>query len=149
MIMINNKVVLLVEDNPDDEALAIRALKRHHIGNEIVIAHDGVEALDYLFGTGIYAGRDITMKPTVILLDLQLPRVNGLEVLQRLRADECTRLLPVVVLTTSSEEQDMLDSYSYGCNSYIRKPVDFIQFSEAIRQLGMYWLLMNEPPPSK
>jgi CheY-like chemotaxis protein len=147
--MINNKVVLLVEDNPDDEALAIRALKRHHIGNEIVIAHDGVEALDYLFGTGIYAGRDITMKPTVILLDLQLPRVNGLEVLQRLRADECTRLLPVVVLTTSSEEQDMLDSYSYGCNSYIRKPVDFIQFSEAIRQLGMYWLLMNEPPPSK
>jgi CheY-like chemotaxis protein len=149
MSMISNKVVLLVEDNPDDEALAIRALKRHYIGNEIVIAHDGVEALDYLFGTGSYAGRDITMKPTVILLDLQLPRVNGLEVLQRLRADECTRLLPVVVLTTSSEEQDMLDSYSYGCNSYIRKPVDFIQFSEAIRQLGMYWLLMNEPPPSR
>jgi CheY-like chemotaxis protein len=149
MKMISNKVVLLVEDNPDDEALAIRALQRHNIGNEIVVAHDGVEALDYLFGTGIYAGRDITSKPTVILLDLQLPRVNGLEVLQRLRADERTRLLPVVVLTTSSEEQDMLDSYSYGCNSYIRKPVDFIQFSEAIRQLGMYWLLMNEPPPSK
>jgi CheY-like chemotaxis protein len=146
-IMTSNKVILLVEDNPDDEALAIRALKRNHIGNEIVIAHDGVEALDYLFGTGIYAGRDVTIKPTVILLDLNLPRVNGLEVLQRLRADERTRLLPVVVLTTSSEEQDMLDSYSYGCNSYIRKPVDFIQFSEAIRQLGMYWLLMNEPPP--
>jgi CheY-like chemotaxis protein len=147
--MTSNKVILLVEDNPDDEALAIRALKRHHIGNEIIIAHDGVEALDYLFGTGIYAGRDIAMKPTVILLDLKLPRVDGLEVLQRLRADERTRLLPVVVLTTSSEEQDMLDSYSYGCNSYIRKPVDFIQFSEAIRQLGMYWLLMNEPPPSR
>ncbi len=148
-IMTTNKVILLVEDNPDDETLAIRALERHHIGNEIVIARDGVEALDYLFGTGIYAGRDITIKPTVILLDLKLPRVDGLEVLQRLRADERTRLLPVVVLTTSSEEQDMLDSYSYGCNSYIRKPVDFIQFSEAIRQLGMYWLLMNEPPPSR
>uniref|UniRef100_B8HJY0 Response regulator receiver protein n=1 Tax=Cyanothece sp. (strain PCC 7425 / ATCC 29141) TaxID=395961 RepID=B8HJY0_CYAP4 len=142
-----DKIILLVEDNPDDEALAIRALKRHHIGNEIVVAHDGVEALDYLFGTGSYLGRDITIKPTVILLDLKLPRIDGLEVLRRLRDDERTRLLPVVVLTTSSEEQDLLHSYSLGCNSYIRKPVDFIQFSEAIRQLGMYWLLMNEPPP--
>lgn len=142
-----DKIILLVEDNPDDEALAIRALKRHHIGNEIVVAHDGVEALDYLFGTGSYLGRDITIKPTVILLDLKLPRIDGLEVLRRLRDDERTRLLPVVVLTTSSEEQDLLNSYSLGCNSYIRKPVDFIQFSEAIRQLGMYWLLMNEPPP--
>lgn len=142
-----NKIILLVEDNPDDEALAIRALKRNHISNEIVVAHDGVEALDYLFGTGVYAGRDISVKPTVILLDLKLPRVDGIEVLRRLREDERTSLLPVVVLTTSNEEQDLLDSYSQGCNSYIRKPVDFIQFSEAIRQLGMYWLLMNEPPP--
>lgn len=143
----SNKVILLVEDNPDDEALAIRALKRHHIGNEIAIAHDGVEALDYLFGTGMYAQRDVSLKPTVVLLDLKLPRVDGLEVLRRLRENESTKLLPVVVLTTSSEEQDLLASYSLGCNSYIRKPVDFIQFSEAIRQLGMYWLLMNESPP--
>ncbi len=143
----SSKTILLVEDNPDDEALAIRALKRHHIGNQIIVAHDGVEALDYLFGTGIYIGRDINIKPTVILLDLKLPRIDGLEVLRRLREDDRTKLLPIVVLTTSSEEQDMLSSYSLGCNSYIRKPVDFIQFSEAIRQLGMYWLLMNEPPP--
>ncbi|MGL4619731.1 response regulator [Chroococcidiopsis sp.] len=143
----DRKVILLVEDNPDDEALAIRALKRHHIGNDIVVAHDGVEALDYLFGTGMYAERDVSSKPTVVLLDLKLPRVDGLEVLRRLREDERTRLMPVVVLTTSSEERDLLDSYSLGCNSYIRKPVDFLQFSEAIRHLGMYWLLMNEPPP--
>jgi CheY-like chemotaxis protein len=142
----SDKTILLVEDNPDDEALAIRALKRHHIGNQIVVARDGVETLDYLFGRGQYAGRDISVKPTVILLDLKLPRVDGLEVLRCLREDERTKLLPVVVLTTSSEEQDILTSYSLGCNSYIRKPVDFIQFSEAIRQLGMYWLLMNELP---
>jgi CheY-like chemotaxis protein len=142
----NKKTILLVEDNPDDEALALRALKRHYISNEIVVAHDGVEALDYLFGTGIYAERDISIKPTVILLDLKLPRIDGLEVLQRLRQNELTKLLPVVVMTTSSEEQDRLDSYNFGCNSFIRKPVDFVQFSEAIRQLGMYWLLMNEPP---
>jgi CheY-like chemotaxis protein len=147
MSSVNSKTILLVEDNPDDEALAIRALKRHHISNEIVVAHDGVEALDYLFGTGKYTGRDLSLKPTVVLLDLKLPRVDGLEVLRRLREDERTKLLPVVILTTSNEEQDMLDSYSLGCNSYIRKPVDFVQFSEAIRQLGMYWLLMNEPPP--
>jgi CheY-like chemotaxis protein len=140
------KTILLVEDNPDDEALAIRALQRYHISNQIIVAHDGVEALDYLFGTGTYAGRDISVKPTVILLDLKLPRIDGLEVLRRLRDDDRTRLLPVVILTTSNEEQDMLSSYSLGCNSYIRKPVDFIQFSEAIRQLGMYWLLMNELP---
>jgi CheY-like chemotaxis protein len=143
----NHKVILLVEDNPDDEALAIRALKRHHIGNEIVVAHDGVEALDYLFCTGIYTDRDITNKPSVVLLDLKLPRVDGLEVLRRVREDPRTKFLPVVVLTTSSEENDLLNSYSLGCNSYICKPVDFVQFSEAIRQLGMYWLLMNEPPP--
>jgi CheY-like chemotaxis protein len=143
----NSRVILLVEDNPDDEALTIRALKRHHVGNEIIVAHDGVEALDYLFGTGLYADRDVTVKPSVILLDLKLPRIDGLEVLRRIRESESTKLLPVVVLTTSSEEQDLLTSYSLGCNSYIRKPVDFLQFSEAIRQLGMYWLLMNEPPP--
>jgi CheY-like chemotaxis protein len=143
----NHKVILLVEDNPDDEALAIRALKRHHIGNEIVVAHDGVEALDYLFCTGIYADRDIANKPSVVLLDLKLPRIDGLEVLRRVREDPRTKFLPVVVLTTSSEEADLLNSYSLGCNSYICKPVDFVQFSEAIRQLGMYWLLMNEPPP--
>jgi CheY-like chemotaxis protein len=143
----NQKAILLVEDNPDDEALAIRALKRHHIGNEIVVARDGVEALDYLFGTGKYADRDIANKPSVVLLDLKLPRIDGLEVLRRVRSDPRTQFLPVVVLTTSSEEGDILDSYSLGCNSYIRKPVDFLQFSEAIRQLGMYWLLMNESPP--
>ena len=141
------KTILLVEDNPDDEALAIRALKRHHVSNQVIVAHDGVEALEYLFCTGMYAERDISFKPTVVLLDLKLPRVDGLEVLRRLREDDRTKLLPIVVLTTSSEEQDMLNSYSLGCNSYIRKPVDFVQFSEAIRQLGMYWLLMNEPPP--
>lgn len=144
---LGNKMILIVEDNPDDEALAIRALRRNKIINEIVVAHDGVEALDYLFGTGVYAGRNISTKPSVILLDLKLPRVDGIEVLRRLRGDERTKLLPVVILTTSSEEQDMLNSYHLGCNSYIRKPVDFIQFTEAIRQLGMYWLLMNEPPP--
>ncbi|BAY30537.1 response regulator receiver protein [Nostoc carneum NIES-2107] len=144
---ISNKMILLVEDNPDDEALAIRALRRNHISNEIVVARDGVEALDYLFGTGVHAGRDINIKPTVILLDLKLPRVDGMEVLRRLREDKRTSLLPVVILTTSSEEQDLLNSYSLGCNSYIRKPVDFIQFTEAVRQLGMYWLLMNETPP--
>jgi CheY-like chemotaxis protein len=146
-VSVRDKIILLVEDNPDDEALAIRALKRNHISNEIVVAHDGVEALDFMFGTGIHIGRNISIKPTVILLDLKLPRIDGIEVLRRLREDDRTKLVPVVVLTTSSEEQDMLDSYSLGCNSYIRKPVDFIQFSEAIRQLGMYWLLMNEPPP--
>jgi CheY-like chemotaxis protein len=140
-------MILLVEDNPDDEALAIRALRRNHISNEIVVARDGVEALDYLFGTGIHAGRDITIKPTVVLLDLKLPRIDGMEVLRRLREDKRTSLLPVVVLTTSSEEKDLINSYSLGCNSYIRKPVDFIQFTEAVRQLGMYWLLMNETPP--
>lgn len=146
---IRDKIILLVEDNPDDEALAIRALKRNHIINEVVVAHDGVEALDYLFGTGTYSKRDTSFQPAVILLDLKLPRVDGIEVLRRLREDERTKLLPVVILTTSNEERDMLNSYSLGCNSYVRKPVDFLQFSEAIRQLGMYWLLMNEPPPTK
>ena len=144
---VKDKVILLVEDNPDDEALAIRALKRNHISNEIVVAHDGVEALEYLFGTGAYAGRDLRFKPALVLLDLKLPRIDGIEVLRRLRENEHSKLLPVVILTTSSEERDLLNSYSLGCNSYVRKPVDFLQFSEAVRQLGMYWLLMNEPPP--
>jgi CheY-like chemotaxis protein len=145
----NGRSILLVEDNPDDEALAIRALRRSRITNEIVVVRDGVEALDYLFGTGNYADRDTAIQPTVILLDLKLPRMDGIEVLRHLRANESTRLLPVVILTTSEEEQDLLASYSLGCNSYVRKPVDFVQFSEAVQQLGMYWLLLNESPPSR
>lgn len=141
------KVILLIEDNPDDEVLALRALKKNNIKNEVVVAHDGAEALDYLFGRGAYAQRDLTETPQVILLDLKLPKVDGLEVLRQIRADERTRFLPVVILTTSKEEQDMLDSYSLGANSYIRKPVDFVQFTEAVRQLGLYWLLLNEVPP--
>jgi two-component system response regulator len=140
------KVILLVEDNPDDEMLTIRALKKNKILNEVVTAHDGPEALDYLFGTGKYAHRDMSVQPQVILLDLNLPKLSGLEVLKRIRSEESTRLLPVVILTTSNEEKDLLGSYSLGANSYIRKPVDFEQFSEAIRQLGMYWLVLNRAP---
>ncbi len=140
-------MILLVEDNRDDEALTLRALKKNNIKNEVVVAHDGVEALDYLFGTGAYAGRDLTDMPHVILLDLKLPRVDGLEVLRRLRADERTRLLPVVILTSSNEDQDRINGYGLGANSYVRKPVDFAQFIEAVRQLGLYWLILNEPPP--
>ena len=141
------KIILLVEDDPDDEALARRALKKNNIKNEVVVAHDGIEALDYLFGRGAYAGRDLNEIPQVILLDLKLPKMNGLEVLREIRADERTKLLPVVILTTSKEQQDIINSYSLGANSYIRKPVDFIQFAEAVRQLGLYWLLLNETPP--
>ena len=141
------RVILLVEDNPDDEALTMRALKKANIRNEVVVAHDGVEALDYLFGTGAHAGRDASVVPQIVLLDLKLPRIDGLEVLKRLRADERTRLLPVVILTSSKEEQDVINGYSLGANSYIRKPVDFLQFTEAVRQLGLYWLLLNEAPP--
>jgi CheY-like chemotaxis protein len=142
-----DKIIMLVEDNPDDEALTLRALKKNNIKNEVVIAHDGVEALDYLLVTGAQADRDPELKPVVILLDLKLPKVDGLEVLRRLRADDRTRLIPIVVLTSSKEEQDLINSYSFGCNSYIRKPVDFVQFVEAVRQLGLYWLVVNEPPP--
>ena len=146
MDLIKGKTILLVEDNPDDEALTLRALRRNRIVNEVVVAHDGVEALDYLWGTGRYQGRDARQQPQVVLLDLKLPKVDGLEVLKRMRSDERTRRVPVVVLTSSSEERDIVDSYNFGANSYVRKPVDFEQFVDAVRQLGMYWLLLNEVP---
>ncbi len=144
-----NKNILLVEDNPDDVELTLRALKQYNIRNEIIVVRDGAEALDYLFATGAYADRDTTTMPTVVILDLKLPKVDGLEVLQRMRADERTKLVPVVILTSSNEEQDMVNSYKFGANSYVRKPVDFTQFVEAARQLGLYWLVINEPPPKK
>jgi CheY-like chemotaxis protein len=140
-------ILLLVEDNPDDEELTLLAFEQNPSAQDVVVARDGVEALDYLFGTGIYAGRDTSTLPALILLDLQLPRINGLEVLQRLRADQRTKLIPIVILTTSNEQQDLIDSYTLGCNSYIRKPVDYNQFVTAVQQLGMYWLLLNEAPP--
>jgi len=140
------KVILLVEDNPDDVKLTLRALKKSNILNEVVVAHDGVEALDYLFGTGAYAGRDTRVVPQLVLLDLKMPKMDGLEVLHRLRADERTKLMPVVVLTTSSEDKDRVESYAQGANSYIRKPVDFEQFVRAVQQLGLYWLVLNEAP---
>ncbi|OGI43303.1 MAG: two-component system response regulator [Candidatus Muproteobacteria bacterium RBG_16_64_11] len=139
--------ILLVEDNPDDEALALRALKQNNILNEVTVAHDGVEALDYLFRRGVHAGRDAGKQPAVILLDLKLPKIDGLEVLKLIRADEHLKLLPVVILTSSREEQDLVNGYRLGANSYIRKPVDFTKFVEAVRQLGVYWLVLNEPPP--
>ena len=145
--MDNNKVILLVEDSPDDEVLALRALKKNNIKNEVVVARDGVEALDYLFGSGAYAGRDPNHLPEVVLLDLKLPKVDGLEVLRRIRADERTKLLPVVMLTSSLEEIDLVRCYSNGANSYVRKPVDFTQFMEAVQNLGLYWLVLNNPPP--
>ncbi|MEN3334597.1 MAG: hypothetical protein V7641_3962 [Blastocatellia bacterium] len=144
-----NKVILLVEDNPRDEALTLRALKKSNIVNEIVVARDGVEALDYLFGTGNYAGRDMSEMPQMILLDLKLPKVDGLEVLRKIRADERTRRLPVVIFTSSSEEEDLIKSYNLGANSYVRKPVAFEQFLEATRQLGLYWLVLNQAAPPK
>lgn len=143
----SRKIILLVEDNPDDVLLTRRALQKNNILNELVVAEDGVEALDYLFGQGKYAGRDVRIQPQVILLDIKLPRMDGIEVLRRIRADESTRLLPVVMLTSSSEERDRLETYSLGANSYIRKPVDFYQFIDAVRQLGLYWLVLNESPP--
>lgn len=142
----SDKIILLVEDNPDDEALTLRALKKNNILNQVIVARDGEEALDYLFCNGKYADRDPSEVPQVVLLDLQLPKINGLEVLKRLRGDDRTRLLPIVILTTSNEERDIISSYESGANSYIRKPVDFNQFMEAVRQLGLYWLVLNEIP---
>lgn len=141
-----DKIILLVEDNPDDVKLTLRALKKSNIKNEVVVAEDGVKALDYLFGTGEYAGRNTGAMPQVILLDLNMPRLGGIEVLQRIRSDERTKLLPVVVLTTSTEDADRVESYCLGANSYVRKPVDFNQFAAAVQQLGLYWLVLNEGP---
>lgn len=143
-----DRIILMVEDNPDDVELTLRSLRKNNISNEVVVVRDGAEALDYLFATGNYSGRDTSVMPAVILLDLKLPKVSGLEVLRRLRADQRTELLPVVILTSSKEEQDMINGYKLGANSYVRKPVDFVQFSEAVKQLGLYWLLLNEPPPT-
>jgi len=142
------KIILLVEDSPDDVLLTLRALKKNNILNEVVVVNDGAQALDYLFGTGAYASRDIRIVPQLVLLDLKLPRIEGLEVLRRLREDVRTKLLPVVVLTSSDEEMDIVASYKLGANSYIRKPVDFAQFTEAVQQLGLYWLVLNQGPPT-
>ena len=142
------KVILLVEDNPDDEVLTLRALKTNNISNDVVVARNGVEALDYVFGTGKYAGRDPKEVPAVTLLDLKLPKLDGLEVLRRIRADERTKVMPIVILTSSKEEQDLINGYRLGCNSYVRKPVDFDEFLGAAKQLGLYWLLLNERPPA-
>lgn len=143
----SERVILLVEDNPHDEELTLRAFKKSKILNPVVVARDGVEALDYLFARGTHEGRDPTVMPQLILLDLKLPRIDGLEVLEALRKDERTKLLPVVILTSSKEEQDLIRGYSLGANSYVRKPVDFVQFLEAVRQLGLYWLMLSEAAP--
>lgn len=145
--IMEEKMILLVEDNPDDEELTLRALRKNKILNNVVVARDGAQALDFLFGAGVHADRDTTILPEVILLDLNLPKIGGLEVLRRVRENEATRLLPIVILTSSKEEQDLIQGYSLGANSYVRKPVDFTQFVEAVRQLGLYWLLLNEAPP--
>jgi two-component system response regulator len=145
----NDHVIMLVEDNPDDEALTVRALKKNKIANEVVVARDGVQALDYLFGQGAYAGRDTSKMPQLILLDLKLPKLDGLSVLRRIRANDRTKLLPVVLLTSSNEEQDRINGYGLGANSYVRKPVDYDQFVEAVLQLGLYWLVLNEAPPRR
>jgi two-component system response regulator len=146
---LKNEVIMLVEDNPDDEALTVRALRKSKVMSEIVVARDGVQALDYLFCEGTHAGRDTSEMPQVVLLDLKLPKLDGLGVLRRLRADERTRLLPVVRLTSSNEEQDRVNGYGLGANSYVRKPVDFEQFVAAATQLGLYWLVLNEPAPRR
>ena len=144
--MASDRPILLVEDNPDDEALTLRAFNKNRIGNQVVVARDGVEALDYLFGNGHHHGRDLAVMPAVVLLDPKLPRIDGLEVLRQIRADPRTHRVPVVVLTTSTEERDIVESYALGVNSYITKPVDFDRFRGAMRTIGMYWLLLNRPP---
>ena len=141
------KAILLVEDNPDDVEFTMRTLGRYHVTNRVDVARDGAEAIDYLFATGTHAGRDTSVPPAVVLLDLQLPKIDGLEVLKRIRADERTKLVPVVILTSSEEDEDLVNGYKLGCNSYVRKPVEFEDFCEAVRQLGLYWLLLNQPPP--
>lgn len=145
--MPHNHIILLVEDNPDDEALTLRAFRKNNISNEVVVARDGQEALDYVFGEGRHAVRDVSDLPQVVLLDLKLPKVDGLEVLRRIRADSRTELLPVVILTSSKEDQDVINGYRLGANSYVRKPVSFDEFLDAVRTLGLYWLLINETPP--
>lgn len=142
-----NTMILLVEDNPQEVDLTLRALKKNHIGNKVIVARDGVEALDFLFCTNAYADRNPEEMPRLLLLDLKLPKIDGLEVLRRIRADERTHLLPVVILTSSDEEKDLLESYEIGANSYLRKPVDFTQFEEYVKQLSLYWLVLNEAPP--
>ena len=144
----DRKIILLVEDNPDDEALTLRALKKNNLANGVVVARDGAEAVDFLFGTGAHAGRDVSDLPEIVLLDLKLPKLDGFEVLRRIRANERTKTLPVVILTSSKEERDIAQGYRDGCNSYVRKPVNFDEFVDAARQLGMYWLLLNEGPPT-
>ena len=144
----DNKIILLVEDNPDDVELTLRAFKQNNIFNKVIVAKDGVEALDYLLGRGIYAERDVTDLPVVTLLDLKLPKIDGMEVLKTIRQNEATRLLPVIILTSSSQESDLVNGYKLGANSYVRKPVDFNQFVEAIKSLGLFWLVWNEPPPA-
>ena len=143
----NSRLILLVDDNTSDVELTKRALEKRHISNELLVAEDGKQALDYLFAEGAHAGRDATDLPTLVLLDLKLPKLDGLEVLRRIRADPRTKRLPVVILTSSNEEQDLAAGYDLGANSYIRKPVDFAKFAEAIEYLGLYWLVLNEPPP--
>lgn len=142
-----NKVILLVDDNPNDVFLTLRALKKSNISNEVVVAYDGVEALDYLFGRGKYEGRDLHQMPALTLLDLKMPRLDGLDTLKQIRANPLTELLAVVILTASKEDIDIFSSYNLGCNAYVRKPVDFEQFVEAVKQLGLFWLILNEPAP--
>lgn len=147
--MIRNRIILLVEDNPNDVELTARAFEKSNVANEIVLARDGEEAINYLFATGRHSGRDPKVMPEVVLLDLKLPKIDGLGVLRRMRADDRTRRLPVVIMTSSNEEKDVISSYDLGANSFVRKPVDFGQFVDAARQLGLYWLVMNEPPPPR
>lgn len=145
----SEQVILLVEDNENDEELTLRALKKHNIGNPVIVARDGAEALDYLFGRGAHAARDTRVLPQIVLLDLNLPKLSGIDVLRAIRADERTRILPVVILTSSQEDCDLVSGYASGANSYIVKPVDFNRFAEAVRQLGLYWLVLNQSPPTQ
>jgi len=145
----NKKTILLVEDNANDEFLTLRALRKYKVANDVVVTRDGAEALDYLFGTGSHDGRNLNEQPVVMLLDLKLPKVDGLEVLRRVRADERTRYIPIVILTSSNEEKDVINGYKLGTNSYVQKPVDFTAFVDAVGQLGLYWLMLNEPAPNK